>query len=1232
MGGGVLQYLINGMIIGFIIISSHAYSEDQCSLVIRDLFQNQYSKQKIQEFSRLQGELTLYKLSHALFQRQIKLGQKLNTQSFKAKIVELLDQLGRPDLSDIKETFEKQPLSRQMLSKITPLISNILNDQLKHDLGKDAVYFYIGLNDMKILALLGDLEEQGSQLTNIKFDDRVFSTRSHPLSALNFAKKINYLFSRKKLHKGDLNGWRQHIFNLINRMNEIINELDIEQKCLNEIEQQCFDNSQTLAITPLSVKIHDMDDENILSQVHRLNTGNLSVGDINVGYDLEQKWQKSDPLILEARPQGLLEKLPVPNQIDPITTTLLTAKTGGNISSSASPVIPAQKPQSQQVTIEPDPSLLQNVTPLKLNSILLKKQVDKVLGIYSYFFDRKYLQDNPDMTYAIANAIDNDYETVQLGDKVCILPQMYDRSQKKTSIRFPLGLPKINRSIEKGRPELSYYYWSMKSSPNIPYYQKIDIPDTFLQSLEEEILKDQRTQLKSKYCFINRLQYGNKEEYEKSFKQEVRQMATTIKSIEAYNQEAKKSNRVEITAYPYGSNLCDAKTGHIIAQSPENFCQSPVSVSVGPAKFSHELEKFKEDRMVAIMLAIIENRNTYIWDDHVYYLTSLVPIGTNTNNNLEIERAIKGKESYAQNGKNIIDVETNRIITFQEIEDFLRSSVFSKIPRSPFENKNSIKLPPMKIESKQAWFLAIKRNQEYFLDPITKKEISTRTGLDYVPEQEFTLMGKKYINYEDERDKWEKINELNDKEMVKQYHLKTKNNHCSFYSIVDKKRGRFEMFYNDKPDKPFISTPVLTGKNIGDERTKYTSYIPGSPDNFKHSNKMTGAGVYKAILFCSDHPNYELVNGCTYTLGEEFPVFDQNGNLTQSDRRTIALHGIPRKLRSIREKRLRMDPQERRMTGGCPNISENDFNNLKSFLAKENPNTDCPLYILPEETDINRFMVVNEKIIFTPKDRSQCGHKGGYGCGQWHNYSKWPENNSPRNIIFAIDTEALFYQVMGKANKKTKKKARDVLKRFTEYLQNQKDELAQKFKLSDIEYNTLARLTVATLGIESEFGQGWMYHFKENYPDLVKIIKRLKEQSTTLSKGPTQIKNVDKFLDNYQIVSDSIPLTGSTGHNVVTPNISKVDLYRNMDTAALATMLVYIDILQQMKSQSDEHALLDFSTRKSTLRSIETMAYYYYSGSSYQVRGGMAAPDINIKMIKLAKMLQAINLYQEVEM
>jgi hypothetical protein len=151
---------------------------------------NPVKEKQLQEYLKLQSELTLHKLAWSLIKDENKEGFKVEK-----KILNLLETIKSKNEqdADFKSVYEmfKDPnnkLSRNALSKVLPYISDILNSQVEEDDPEIRAKFHINTADIKTLAILAEKEKKNKYG---KYTHLLSTNRSSDKSVMNFTKMIN---------------------------------------------------------------------------------------------------------------------------------------------------------------------------------------------------------------------------------------------------------------------------------------------------------------------------------------------------------------------------------------------------------------------------------------------------------------------------------------------------------------------------------------------------------------------------------------------------------------------------------------------------------------------------------------------------------------------------------------------------------------------------------------------------------------------------------------------------------------------------------------------------------------------------------------------------------------------------------------------------------------------------------------------------------------------------------
>jgi hypothetical protein len=280
-------------------------------------------------------------------------------------------------------------------------------------------------------------------------------------------------------------------------------------------------------------------------------------------------------------------------------------------------------------------------------------------------------------------------------------------------------------------------------------------------------------------------------------------------------------------------------------------------------------------------------------------------------------------------------------------------------------------------------------------------------------------------------------------------------------------------------------------------------------------------------------------------------------------------------------------------------------------LVLSHTNAGNRLYVLPED-DKNYFKMKNNDINFTTTHSTKA-EKGAFTATNY-NYSPknhaYYENESvlkgsftytdyisaavePSIIDGILLTNPLLLPIgivkrsvaTYKGEVKTiKLAAHPTAINFVSALDDEKKNLMEMYNLDNDEYNNLAQLSFGILGNESEFGMGNKYVVKENAQTGVTILKSLKGNNSTNSRGLTQIKEVPKkIIDEYGI---------------------KIDDLKSPRSAAIATMGVLAQKLQSLKRIEHLHSAITPENR------MDYVLYLYY-GNAKEIKQNTATPDLN---------------------
>lgn len=516
------------------------------------------------------------------------------------------------------------------------------------------------------------------------------------------------------------------------------------------------------------------------------------------------------------------------------------------------------------------------------------------------------------------------------------------------------------------------------------------------------------------------------------------------------------------------------------------------------------------------------------------------------------------------------------------------------------------------------WYLAISNHKPtYYVDG---KRYSTMTGKE--PEKVLLATNDNYVHIDQEQIAADKLNMLDDTDLIRGYHrIYSQDNDCKHYTIIDKKKKTLSVF--NLPGELLFQREVLTGETPGDKRTIFheEEYKKG----LRLTNGKTAAGIFYTYDFrtSEDHEFYDFYNNNIMALVTEKGSYPGKLNSEGLYETVLSLHQVPKGY----EDRLPLFNNDRlddnNVSNGCINLLEKDFIAYKEQFGKAS----CPFYVLPEETNSdgvrkNRFKIIGQQLAFTPVDRSDC--ESDHQCDLDYYYSRLrPEKAKPIKMILTN-------------NNRLKNK---IVEQFVTSLEDSKPELMQKLKISNEDYNQLAELSYAILGVESGFGEEYRYRIKEgdlfenfgrklaNSPiapvsfltrgiskllinksqamgqKVVNIAKKFDSDSSPInSRGLTQIKNIQQYTkEHYPKIND--------------------DNLDDPDHAAKATIIVLHHMRQQLKRIQKEHHGINPNNEQQFL-------YYIFNGSPSQIKGGAGGNEISIRLREIKKYLDEVQVYQ----
>ncbi len=450
----------------------------------------------------------------------------------------------------------------------------------------------------------------------------------------------------------------------------------------------------------------------------------------------------------------------------------------------------------------------------------------------------------------------------------------------------------------------------------------------------------------------------------------------------------------------------------------------------------------------------------------------------------------------------------------------------------------------------EAMGLKISKNpnasQNSSTDPISSAKAVDEEIYVYKPKQKGTNT-EEYRPWQEIQQEYEKINELpTDKEKVIAYHKKNADEEPGNYIIVDKKTATLQVYSAD--GKLLKTFDAGLGAQKGD------AYL-------KKDRKMTSAGIYTIKYKGSGHDDYAN----TYKDN----IYEM---ATEKGETGVAIHQIPLALQGRYKKHYNGTIEDNRYSNGCVNLTENDFNTLEKYITGKG----TKVYILPE--DDNNYMVVKDgKLCLTQKEYD----------GQVMT-SKRADSYKP--IKFDLP-----------------KDANDTAKSFAKTLEDKKLELMTKLGLTSDEYNMMAELAFGIAERETKFGDSKKYKLKESANWGVSLVKWLKGDNSTNSRGLTQMK-----LGNY---TDKETLEFLKEYGITEDNLS------DPEKSAIATVIVlrsmYKNELPNLKEKMKSNDISDSEA-----------LMYLWNGKRREIVNGTATPDKNLYIAHIQKYQENYELLQ----
>lgn len=366
--------------------------------------------------------------------------------------------------------------------------------------------------------------------------------------------------------------------------------------------------------------------------------------------------------------------------------------------------------------------------------------------------------------------------------------------------------------------------------------------------------------------------------------------------------------------------------------------------------------------------------------------------------------------------------------------------------------------------------------------------------------------------------------------------------------------------------------PKLDYSSIADIRI-HDSYWVNQKDvkNLEYKlNLLNDESKIKSFHQHADSENYIILDKALGII----KVFNKDGTLVESKK--IDLKG---------------ETGDKKSLGGAGTYSIHSIKNGVVFIQDDRGNVrplegvklskiglESPLYILPTTAD-HHFKIKGGKIHFTTK-----GKKSDYAP---FNFSKRDGEVKKSKTIIT-----------------DKRYQSSVALKYMSTIDKEKSKLIKMYDLTNHEYNELSKLAFGILGNESQFGDSNKYWLKEAAPSLVALLKGNGFDTSSNSRGPTQIKTVPKKIaSKYGVTKSSL---------------------EKPKHAAVATMGFLAEALDELKSKEKHHPSITPENRFDYI-------HYIYMGKSYEITKATATPNKNIYFKQILNYNKGLEIYEKID-
>jgi hypothetical protein len=1099
-------------------------TQEECFSSIDEIIQGDEVKQeKLNEFLKIQSGLTLHKLAYSMF------GDGISKERFTLEgeilkhLEKMEDKKSDPEFKKVYDMFKSpsNSLSRNALAQVLPYIKDILNAQMDESDPVKKQLFGLDQSDIKMLVILAEKERKKA---NGNYHHLLSRNHSNDSSILNFTKIIN----------SSIRNTDDSVANIRKTMARRLEKLQIKAKNLvNDI----FLGTECESV--LKSCVMDNNDKSMIINDKLLSGISLAVNKLDAFE--KHKYLKYDDVWLYTKSGMKRNKKPTKEIIKQERT----------------PVIKKQVNNQEQI-----------------NNYLVQYVFEQL----PYFFKREDLEKDPELTLALARAIDRGaLKASKIEDRVFYykgfeyqIPDLWNKSYSRfimaptnivsTPILKDFGRigQKINKVFTKISDKLDKTFFGKKDDMEIKY--PVGFSDNQKKSFVA-LRNEQRDVHNSKTSFMFKdklyLLDGTPIERNKEAIFLLKGKATTRKEAmnlskdqqQAIVKQIAKENKSYIdpndktTRYISGTKVELDKawsSGNQLFIKTNFVANEKRDKSKFPSKKEiHQIVDDNAEIKPEILKALADNRPVAVGENKAYNLILKKEISSN-----DAKKTImKYRLGY---GVKTTKKELNHS------PSFLKSNAAAIINKEKTFNVD---------------------NQSFY----------TSTGDKVGIKKSSNTLFKDKISHKHTHDSIVKMNELSQKERVIAYNSKYPVRTCEYYTIVDKKNASVSV--HSRNGISVFNREILLGKTIGDQRT----LLKGSFEN-RATNNKTGAGLYylgsKKAKHVSDY--HSQFDGNYLTL-----------DIETADGQKQAISGLHQVAKVTPERLAALnnnDTSDNRITSGGLSL---DPASMKTYMSKYYEKG-CPFYILSETSDVE-FKVVGEQLVLKPTKRIK--NSRDY-------YLTSFKQEKPKEIKIVINDERYLS---------------DLSVEYMISIQDNKSQLMNHLGLTNDEYNEIAKIAFGVLGTETEFGTDKFFKFKEsglgqitidylkgNYlkgnsiggistvPAIPLSLLGIKSLN---SRGPTQIKNAKQFKPKSLKLPADFDITTPRG-------------------SALATMLALASKYKSFKNIESKHRAITDRNRMDYL-------YYLYTGASKQIHSQSASVSQNAAVTKVKEYAKSIEIYQE---